>query len=228
MAGQSSQAWLMPIVQLALETAMRRGELLELKWEHVNLARRVAYLPMTKNGESRTVLQTRIRNDNHRFLSLEIRPRTILKDDEKHPVVIKRLPGEIKRGEELLKRYQAILDRTEILNPVTGQLVQPYDMFQYRVFSRNSFDFNGRVFGGFWQNCKKHYRGQITLDGMPTVEIDFKGSFPVILYHFLGIDIWRQYENLQPNEIYKADPYYLPGYTDQQPYGEDFRPGLDS
>jgi len=47
--------WILPIVQLALETAMRRGELLELRWEHVNLAKRVAYLPMTKNGESRTV-----------------------------------------------------------------------------------------------------------------------------------------------------------------------------
>lgn len=47
--------WVMPIIQLALETAMRRGELLNLRWEHVNLVRRVAYLPMTKNGESRTV-----------------------------------------------------------------------------------------------------------------------------------------------------------------------------
>ncbi len=47
--------YLLPIVQLALETAMRRGELLSLKWEHIDLDRRVALLPDTKNGESRSV-----------------------------------------------------------------------------------------------------------------------------------------------------------------------------
>ena len=43
------------LVRLAVETAMRRGELLALKWEHVDLARRVAHLPQTKNGEARDV-----------------------------------------------------------------------------------------------------------------------------------------------------------------------------
>ncbi len=43
------------IVQLAVETAMRRGELLGMRWEHVNLVRRTVYLPKTKTGTSRTV-----------------------------------------------------------------------------------------------------------------------------------------------------------------------------
>lgn len=47
--------WLLPLVQLALETAMRRGELLALQWEHVDLKRRTAHLPDTKNGDARTV-----------------------------------------------------------------------------------------------------------------------------------------------------------------------------
>ncbi|MGB5807404.1 site-specific integrase [Castellaniella sp.] len=47
--------WILPLVQLALETAMRRGELLSLRWEHVDLERRTAHLPDTKNGDSRTV-----------------------------------------------------------------------------------------------------------------------------------------------------------------------------
>lgn len=47
--------WIKPIVQLALETAMRRGELLSLRWTDVNLKNRTAYLPLTKNGEARTV-----------------------------------------------------------------------------------------------------------------------------------------------------------------------------
>ncbi len=47
--------WTKPAVQLALATAMRRGELLSLKWEHIDLQGRTAFLPDTKNGDSRTV-----------------------------------------------------------------------------------------------------------------------------------------------------------------------------
>lgn len=47
--------WTKPVVQLALATAMRRGELLSLRWEHIDLQGRTAFLPNTKNGESRTV-----------------------------------------------------------------------------------------------------------------------------------------------------------------------------
>ena len=34
---------------------MRQGELIRLRWEHIDLNRRTAHLPDTKNGESRTV-----------------------------------------------------------------------------------------------------------------------------------------------------------------------------
>lgn len=47
--------WMLPLVKLALETAMRRGELLGLRWECVDLQRRTIYLQLTKNGTSRTV-----------------------------------------------------------------------------------------------------------------------------------------------------------------------------
>ncbi|MBI2276860.1 MAG: site-specific integrase [Dechloromonas sp.] len=47
--------WLRPITILALETAMRRGELLALRWENIHLGRQTAFLPMTKNGTARTV-----------------------------------------------------------------------------------------------------------------------------------------------------------------------------
>ncbi|MBX3446749.1 MAG: site-specific integrase [Parvibaculaceae bacterium] len=44
-----------PVIRLAVETAMRRSELLSLRWSHIDLAARTAHLPMTKNGFSRTV-----------------------------------------------------------------------------------------------------------------------------------------------------------------------------
>lgn len=47
--------WLRPIVQFALETAVRRGELLSLTWDNVDTKRQVALLPLTKNGEARMV-----------------------------------------------------------------------------------------------------------------------------------------------------------------------------
>jgi integrase len=47
--------WMVPLVLLALQTAMRRGELLSLRWDNIDLAKQIAFLPMTKNGSTRTV-----------------------------------------------------------------------------------------------------------------------------------------------------------------------------
>ncbi|MCL4759664.1 MAG: site-specific integrase [Rhodocyclaceae bacterium] len=52
---RSRNPWLRPAVELALETAMRQGELLSLRWEHVDLRSGVAILPTTKNGDARAV-----------------------------------------------------------------------------------------------------------------------------------------------------------------------------
>jgi len=53
---ESSQTWyLKPLVTLAVETGMRRGELLSLKWADVNLKTKIAYLQLTKNGSPRPV-----------------------------------------------------------------------------------------------------------------------------------------------------------------------------
>ncbi len=69
---EARNAWLRPVVIFAVETGMRAGEILETKgtagkntprpvrstgllWKHVDLEKRVALLPMTKNGEARIV-----------------------------------------------------------------------------------------------------------------------------------------------------------------------------
>lgn len=53
--GGCRNRWIKPLVQLALETAMRRGELLDLDWKYVDWSRAGIFLPITKNGESRKV-----------------------------------------------------------------------------------------------------------------------------------------------------------------------------
>ena len=43
------------IVRLAIETAMRRGEILGMQWRYVDLSKQTVFLEDTKNGDSRTV-----------------------------------------------------------------------------------------------------------------------------------------------------------------------------
>ena len=44
-----------PIVQLALETGMRRGEILGMEWRHINRAKNSLTIPRTKTGHTRTI-----------------------------------------------------------------------------------------------------------------------------------------------------------------------------
>ena len=52
---QTKNPHIWPVIVFAIETGMRRGEILGLRWEHVDLDRRIALLPLTKNGSSREV-----------------------------------------------------------------------------------------------------------------------------------------------------------------------------
>ena len=47
--------FIMPLIRLAIETAMRRGELLAMQWHHIDFEVRTALIPVTKNGHSRTI-----------------------------------------------------------------------------------------------------------------------------------------------------------------------------
>jgi integrase len=68
----SGAHYLHSFVVLALETAMRFGELAGVLWKHVDLDKKTIYLPDTKNGSPRTVpLSTRA------IAALRILPRSI-------------------------------------------------------------------------------------------------------------------------------------------------------
>ena len=54
-AGKTSNPYIWPVVVFAIETAMRRGEILGLRWQDISLENRVARLQKTKNGTSREV-----------------------------------------------------------------------------------------------------------------------------------------------------------------------------
>jgi integrase len=46
---------ILPIVQLALETGMRRGEILKIRTVHIDAQRRTLLIPESKNGRSRVI-----------------------------------------------------------------------------------------------------------------------------------------------------------------------------
>ncbi len=98
--------WLRPLIVLAIETAMRRGELLALTWRDIDLDRRIAQLHTSKNGKPRKVpLSTRA------IETLRAMPRTL------HGPVIPTTPNAVKLAWPRLlvrarKRYLAERART--------------------------------------------------------------------------------------------------------------------
>ena len=85
-----------PFVILALETAMRRGELLGLKWINIDIHKKTAFILLTKNGESRTVpLSTRA------IETLRALPRSI--DGRVLPINFAALETNFKRARERAK-----------------------------------------------------------------------------------------------------------------------------
>lgn len=84
------------IFEFAIETAMRRGEIISLTWENVNFDKRTAYLPGTKNGESRTVpLSSR---------SIELLRQVECSGDKLFPV----------NGDSIGKAFRGVTDRIGI------------------------------------------------------------------------------------------------------------------
>jgi integrase len=66
------------LVILAIETGMRRGELLGLRWENVHLTKRIAHLPLTKNGDSRDIPLSRRATETLTALSKSKKPNSEL------------------------------------------------------------------------------------------------------------------------------------------------------
>ena len=52
---ESSNAYIYPVVVIALSTGMRQGEIMNLRWEHVDLFKGRIILHQTKNGERRAI-----------------------------------------------------------------------------------------------------------------------------------------------------------------------------
>lgn len=75
-AGRSP--YMRPLIVLAIETAMRQGELLSLTWDDIDLDARIAHLEMTKSGERRDVpLSSRALDALERMRELRVDDRVV-------------------------------------------------------------------------------------------------------------------------------------------------------
>jgi len=66
----------------------------------------------------------------------------------------------------------------------------------YGVFNDADFKTGGRFYGGWWQEIPSKFRDRITIDGKRTVQLDYSGLHPHILYHERGLEL-------------KGDPYQV-------------------
>lgn len=71
--------------------------------------------------------------------------------------------------------------------------------FVRRIFSRGDWNYNGRFYGGFWQQVGSEYRKDIYINDSPTVEVDYKGLHAAIL-------------SAKKDVVYNGDRYDL-GYV---------------
>ena len=79
----------------------------------------------------------------------------------------------------------------------------------YRVFNDSSFELGGRFYGAWWVTLSKDARGNITLDGEKTIELD---------YSSIGIHLLYSQENLNYYDLNdpNSDPYTLKGIDPEE------------
>jgi len=117
------------------------------------------------------------------------RDEVILLKDEKHRLIRYRHTPETEAMRKNLQRLNGLLAQTVV---ATKRPAHPGIDFKddfsgektdlYRVFNNNDFSQGGRFYGAWWIHAKKHFRRIITLNGEPTVEVDFKGLHPAIMF----------------------------------------------
>jgi integrase len=55
-AGKATKnPFILPIIEFAIETGMRRGEILAMRWDHIQEAHRALLVPLSKNGQPRVL-----------------------------------------------------------------------------------------------------------------------------------------------------------------------------
>jgi hypothetical protein len=93
---------------------------------------------------------------------------------------------------------EAAVGRADPYGRVFKQALDHNHHFVRRIFSRGSWQLNGRFYGAWWQLVSSAVRKDIYINDTPTVEVDFKGLHVSILSAEQGV-------------VVEGDPYTLEG-----------------
>jgi hypothetical protein len=108
---------------------------------------------------------------------------------------------ELPLNDELRGQLQQKLELQSAFDPEQHSGFVDYSSVElWRIFNQGSFEKGGRFYGGWWMSLPKKFRPLITLNGHPTVEVDFKALHPTMLYTRAGLPIPER----DPYEIHPA------------------------
>lgn len=95
-----------------------------------------------------------------------------------------------------LHKLNTLLENTDIGSTRPPNFLSDFDEYfsgerteLYRVFNNSNFNEGGRFYGAWWLHAEKRLRRTITINGQSTVEADFKGLHPAILFAKRGLPI---------------------------------------
>lgn len=108
------------------------------------------------------------------------------------------------------------LDRPQIDLPNGSRLlIGPAGQQVHRVFNRSRFDFGGRFYGPWWQQCPKQWRREIFINDAPTIEQDYSSIHIALLYARKGINYYTDHSG----DAYQIDtPSFLPDQSQTRSY----------
>lgn len=132
-------------------------------------------------------------------------------EDDDYPLIVPwRL--QLKKYNELLA--QSHIDISSLEKPYVERITKDgklqrvpigrSNQWVKRVFSRNSWEMNGRFYGGWWQQVSSSYRKDIMIDGCSTVEIDYKGMHVAMLAAECGVVMGGEYDWYTLDEVVVA------------------------
>ncbi len=107
-----------------------------------------------------------------------------------------------------LKEYNAFLSQQHLMIPPSAAKELSWiprfniDCTVYRIFSHRSELHGGRFYGGWWMGIPKHCRKAILINGLPTVELDYKSQHAYFVYGLAGLNL--------KETIGRDDPYSIP------------------
>jgi len=82
---------------------------------------------------------------------------------------------------DVLSLAEPVVTRHKTNGDIQNIGINQNGKFVRRIFSRGDWATNGRFYGGWWQQIGETLRQDITINNLPTVEVDYKGLHASIL-----------------------------------------------